>query len=277
MGTELRPGDKNVAGADAPAGRDAGAPPGPPTEGPSPTGRLVADVPAMVSALLVGAVASGALVVGAVVGAVWDVPEPAVGATLAFASGALFTAVAFDLFAEAVRGSAAWLAGAGLFAGSLLFTAVDWLIDEYVGGGEGVGLALAASVTLDGVPENVALGVALVGGAGSVPLALLAAIVAANFPEALDGARFIVREGKSRAYAVGLWTGVGALLAAAVVAGRTVFADLPEATLALVHAFAAGAVLAAVADETLPDAYEEGGPAIALATTAGFFLTFLLQ
>src|SRR5690606_12315736 len=48
------------------------------------------------------------------------------------------------------------------------------------------GLALLAAVTLDGVPENVALGVALTEGTGG--LALLAAIFVSNLPESLVGA-----------------------------------------------------------------------------------------
>src|SRR5918997_1313719 len=49
-----------------------------------------------------------------------------------------------------------------------------------------VGFALLAAVTLDGVPENLALGVSLLSGGGS--LALLVAIFCSNFPESLVGA-----------------------------------------------------------------------------------------
>lgn len=231
----------------------------------------------MVSALLFGVAASSGLLLGAIIGATRDIPRSVVGTTLAFASGALFTAVAFELFEPAMRTSGAWLAGSGLFAGSVVFTAVDWFLDEHIGGEEGTGLALVASVTLDGIPENVALGVALVGTSEGSPLALLAAIFTSNFPEALDSAEFIVREGRSRAYAVGLWIAVAVILTASVVAGRWVFSGVDEQLFALVHAFAGGSILAAIADEILPEAYDEGGPVIALATTAGFFLTFLLQ
>jgi zinc transporter, ZIP family len=64
-----------------------------------------------------------------------------------------------------------------------------------------------AAVTLDGVPENLALGVSLAGeeaiGGGS--LALLVAIFASNFPEALVGAVAMRSQGRSPRYAVGLW------------------------------------------------------------------------
>ena len=39
---------------------------------------------------------------------------------------------------------------------------------------------------------------------------------------------------------------------------------------------AAGAVLASLADTLMPEAYEKGGPLVALSTTAGFVLSFVL-
>ena len=49
------------------------------------------------------------------------------------------------------------------------------------------------------------------------------------------------------------------------------------ATISLPLAFAAGAVLASLADTLMPEAYERGGPIVALSTTAGFVLSFLLS
>lgn len=231
----------------------------------------------MVTALLFGVVASSTLVLGAVIGSTRTVSDGLVGATLAFASGALFTAVAYDLFEPAIRETGALLAGGGLVAGSVVFTTIAWLLDEHVGGDEARGLSLLASVTLYGVPENLALGVALVGAGEGSPLALLAGIFASNFPESLDSAQFFVRQGHSARYAVGLWIVAAASLTLAVVAGAALFRGLDQLTTSVLQAFAGGSVLAAIADDALPNAYEEGGPVIALATTAGFFLTFLLQ
>ena len=56
--------------------------------------------------------------------------------------------------------------------------------------GLGVAFALLAAVTLDGVPENLALGVSLVGSEGELSgvIALLVAIFVSNLPESLVGA-----------------------------------------------------------------------------------------
>lgn len=105
----------------------------------------------MLTALLFGLAASSALVMGVVAGAFWRPPRWLVATALAFASGALITALAFELFEEAFRVGGAWVTGIGLLAGAAAFVAADELLDRYGGSS---GFALLAGVTLDGVPET---------------------------------------------------------------------------------------------------------------------------
>jgi zinc transporter, ZIP family len=137
----------------------------------------------MLGALLFGLAASSALVIGGVAGAFWRPPRALVAAALAFASGALITALAFDLFEESFKTGGVWFSGLGLLAGAAAFVVADeWLDRRIEGAGVGVpGFAILAAVTLDGIPENMALGVTLLEGTGSV--VLLVAIFASNLPE----------------------------------------------------------------------------------------------
>ncbi|UPV73811.1 hypothetical protein M0R89_14850 [Halorussus limi] len=54
------------------------------------------------------------------------------------------------------------------------------------------------------------------------------------------------------------------------------FTQFGETPLVVVRSFAGGAVLAPVADEAMPDAYERGGPYVAFGTVAGFLTSFVL-
>jgi len=153
----------------------------------------------MLTAILFGLAASSALVIGAVIGSLWDPPRAVTGVLLAFASGALISALAFELFEEAYHLGGAARSGLALLAGAAAFVAADTALDRRVTGKSGpderevaaagaqgaVGWVLLAAVTLDGVPENIALGVSLVDDAS---LALLVAIFVSNLPEALVGA-----------------------------------------------------------------------------------------
>lgn len=262
----------------------------------------------MTTALWFGLVASSALIVGAVVGVRFRLPKRLLAMLLSFAAGALITALAFELFEDAYEQGGIVRAALGLMIGAVVFAGLSALLDRWAQPGgrskptaeiEGsvkldtdaaaadrpataastrgaAGLALLAAVTLDGVPENLALGVAL-GGAGSGGLALLAAIFVSNLPEALVGASSMKSQGRSNRSVIALWTACAALLVVAVVVGAGPLANTDPETISLPLAFAAGAVIASLADTLMPEAYEHGGPAVALSTAAGFVLSFVLS
>ena len=252
----------------------------------------------MLTAILFGIAASSALVIGAIVGSLWDPPREVTGILLAFASGALISALAFELFEEAYRLGGASRSGLALLAGAAAFVIADTLLDRRVTGTSGpkqrevaaagaaqdaedktagaqrtVGLALLAAVTLDGVPENLALGVSLVDDAS---LALLVAIFFSNLPEALVGAVAMRAGGQHMRSVVVTWVICAVLLAVAVVAGRALAEPMSDATLSIALGFAGGAVLASLADTLMPEAFERGKPFTAFACAAGFFLSFML-
>jgi ZIP family zinc transporter len=241
----------------------------------------------MTSALLYGLAASSALVIGAAIGTRYTPSKHVTSILLAFASGALIAALAFELFEEAFELGGAVRSGLGLLAGAAVFVAVDTMLDRRVAGDGGldgpevvaqgarggVGWALLAAVTLDGVPENLALGVSLVEGAS---VSLLVAIFASNLPEALVGAVAMRGEGRGARTVMGTWIACAVLLALAVVFGRGLAGGLDDSVLAVALGFAGGAVLASLADTLMPEAYEHGRPWNAFATAAGFFLSYIL-
>jgi ZIP family zinc transporter len=238
-------------------------------------------------ALVFGFIASSALVIGSVIGSYWQAPKQFTGVLLAFASGALISALAIELFGEAFELGGPLASGLGLLAGAAVFVVSDALLDRYVaghpgaderettGGGaaRGVGWALLAAVALDGVPENLALGVSLVDDAS---LTLLVAIFVSNLPESLVGAAAMREEGRSPRFSISIWVACAIVLAVAVVAGRALAGGLSDQTLAVALAFAGGAVVASLADTLMPEAFEHGRPYNAFATAAGFFVSFVL-
>ncbi len=259
----------------------------------------------MGQAVFYGVVASSPLILGAFLGLRFRLPERLLASVLAFASGALITALAFELFEDSYEQGGLWRAGLGMAVGAVVFTGLSAALDRWAQPEEApedrdedgspkldkdaatadrpatatstrgaAGLALLAAVTLDGVPENVALGVSL--GEGTGGLALLAAIFASNLPEALVGSAAMQAQGRSSRFVIGTWAGAAVLLALAVLVGAGPLSAADPTTISLPLAFAAGAVLASLADTLMPEAYEQGGPSVALSTTAGFILSFML-
>jgi ZIP family zinc transporter len=240
----------------------------------------------MGQAILFGVISSGALVIGGAIGAYWRAPERVTGVLLAFASGLMISALSFELFQEAYDLGGVARAGIGLIVGAGTFVVVNAVVDSRVAAPEdeqrekveqgargGVGFALLAAVVLDGAPENLALGVSLVEEAS---VTLLVAIAAANIPEALVGAGAMRDSGRSRGSVIALWGLTALLLAPAVLIGRAALGGVGEETLSVVLAFAGGAVLAALADTLMPEAFEHGRPWNSFATAGGFVLAFVL-
>jgi ZIP family zinc transporter len=224
----------------------------------------------MAETLAFAAVASAGLILGSCVGAYWHAPARFIAAALAFAAGSLTAALAFELFAEEKHDNLL-VASAGLVAGGAVFIFIDAAVERRWQREKAAGFALLAVVTLDGVPENLALGVTL---AAEGSAALLAAIFFSNLAESLGGAADMRRGGDSARRAILLWLGTGALLALAIVVGRLL--GTKGDTQSFLLAFAGGAVLASLVDTVMPEAYREGGPFVAFATIGGFLLSFLL-
>src|ERR687893_690254 len=224
----------------------------------------------MLEVLAFAAAASSGLVLGGIVGAFWRAPRRLVATALAFAAGSLTAALAFELFAEEKHDDL-WLAAIGLAAGATVFILIDAMLERRWPREKATGFALLAAVSLDGVPENLALGVTV---AEQGSIALLAAIFFSNLAESLGGAADMREGGDSRARALVVWAAVAALLAGSLVAGRLV--GTTGGAEGFLLAFAGGAVLGSLADTLMPEAYREGGPFVAFATVAGFLVSFLL-
>jgi len=231
-----------------------------------------------------GLVGGVALVVGAVPALLWRTPSRLVGLIMAFGAGVLISAVAFELVGEAFENSGAVPVVAGMAAGAAVFFAGDLLIDRRGGahrkrsGGQQAGGAAPAIVLgamLDGIPESVAIGASLVTG-GSVGVAMVAAVFLSNVPESLSAATGLRTAGHSGRWILGLWTGVALLSAVAAAVGYVALGSAPPATIAVVQAFAAGAILTMLADTMMPEGFENAGNTVGLVTSAGFVAAFLL-
>jgi zinc transporter, ZIP family len=245
-----------------------------------------------------GLVVGGSLVAGALAAAVIALPARAAATLTAFGGGVLFAAVALELVPEADAGAGAGLTAAGLLAGTLVYVVADrWLTrDEDMmmmrrsshaaAAGRDMrmpvdmseasrGEAIAAGLFVDGVPESIALGLTVA--EGEIGVALLAGVLVGNVVEAYGAAQPIIAGGRTRRFAVGLLSAIGAALAVAVLLGGSVFADASPELIGVAQAVAAGAVLAVVSIAIVPHAFAEVSRMVALATVLGFIGGYLLS
>ena len=224
--------------------------------------------------LIVVAVVSGALLLGAAWGLYAPLSKKTEGFLVALAGGALLLSVTSELIEPSIERGSLTIAALAVLAGAGVFTLADWLVKEKWGGGSGGGLL--AAITLDGVPENLALGVALIGAGPMEVAALAGSILLSNLPEAAGGAKEMRGDGRSKAKIFALWAGTAALLSAAAIAGNLLLEGASESQLGAIRCFAAGAVIASLANEVFPQAFKEDDYWAGIATAIGAVLAFLL-
>src|SRR6478672_6972209 len=239
----------------------------------------------MFEAAFWGFVGGAALLIGAVAGIYLPASKRLIGLIMAFGSGVLISALTFELMREAYDTAGATAALLGLLAGSLVFFCGDWLIDRRGGNRRkspngpqaGAGAtALVLGALLDGIPESAAIGVSLIGG-GGVGVAVVAAVFLSNIPEGLSASSGMKASGRSTPYILGLWVAVAAASTAAAALGFVLLGGSSPEVVAIVQAFAAGAILTMLSDTMVPEAVKHAGALVGLVTSLGFVLAFLLS
>ncbi len=228
--------------------------------------------------MLAGAVilvVSGALVAGAAWGVYGRLSSDVEGFIVALAGGALIVSAVLELIEPSTRQAPFWAAAALVVTGAVVFAMLDDLVKRRWGSDSGGGLL--AAITLDGIPENLALGVALIGTGPLGAAALSGSILLSNLPEAAGGARDMAQSGRSKQQVLGLWIATALLLSAAALVGYLALASVPESALALVRCFAGGAVVGSLAIEVFPQAFKESGYSAGLAVALGLVLALYLD
>ena len=237
----------------------------------------------MAEAFFWGAIAASSLLLGGVM-AIWlPIGSRTLGLIMAFGSGVLISAVAYELVEEAFATSHGDKKVAfGLVAGAVVFFLGDAWIDHRGGdqrkgvegkASAGSGPAIVLGIVLDGIPESIVLGLTVLE-AGAVSAALLVAVFLSNLPEAIAATAGLAQSGWQRSRLLGLWVAMMLVSGLAALAGYGLFDSADPSTIAFVLAFAGGAVLTMLADTMMPEAFAHGGKLVGVVTTLGFGLAF---
>jgi zinc transporter, ZIP family len=148
--------------------------------------------------------------------------------------------------------------------------------DQAGGGKNASGIALMVGSLMDNIPENMALGISIVAGGGAVNVVLIAAIFISNFPEGLASSQGMKNNGKSTKQILLLWAVVVVIGTIASAIGFAILAKADKGIVSIALSYASGAILVMLAESMIPEAFEEGGSKIGLATMAGFAVAFIL-
>jgi ZIP family zinc transporter len=236
----------------------------------------------MLGALAAGLATGSSLLIGGAAALLHEPRERTLGLIMAFGSGVLLSAVAYDLVLEALDISGGVGITLGLAAGALTFFLGDRAIDKAGGGqrkavgkrqGVGSPKAIVLGTVLDGIPESIVVGLTLLSGEG-ISAALFVAVFLSNLPESMAATTGLAASGTSSARILAMWALVTAVSGIAAMAGYGLLGSAPPGAVAFVESYAAGAVLTMLADTMIPEAFEHARQVAGLATTLGFVVAF---
>ena len=218
---------------------------------------------------------SGALILGALWGIYGSLSKRTEGFLVALAGGALIVSAMLELIEPAIRESSLTWVIISVLAGAGIFCVLDYLVKKKWGNNNGGGLL--AAITLDGIPENLALGVALIGAGPMTVAALSGSIFLSNLPEAAGGAKEMSKDNNSKSKVLWLWIGAALILSIAAIAGNEFLKSVSKDILNYIRCFAAGAVIASLAIEVFPKAFKEDNYWAGISTAMGVVLALYLH
>lgn len=242
----------------------------------------------MIQAIVYGLISGFSLLFGAATCLYFKISSRNIARVMAFGGGVLICALTFGLMEEAFGHGGFDAVILGFLLGGTVFIAGDWLITAKGGRrhrrkplrepkvkAEG-GKEITLGAMLDGIPESVALGIAIANGL-TTGILMAAAIALSNFPEGMSSVEGLKKEGFSNKKIYLMWFLVATLTATLTVVSFSFLKSLDLNTIGIIEAFAAGAILAMLADTMIPEAYEEGGFTIGMLTVLGFLTAFLIS
>ena len=241
----------------------------------------------MGQAVLYSAISAASLITGALIGTYFKFKQKTIARFMAFGAGILICALTFGLMEEAFKHGGFDAVVIGFLCGGATFILGDYLIHKLGGrkhkrkplmksSNDSNGMVITLGSFLDGIPESMALGIAIFNGAGT-GLLVLVAIVLSNIPESMSSIPGLQKEGFKKKNILGMWLAVSVATGLAALFSYIFLNDLSLNNIGILESFAAGAILAMLADSMMPEAYEEGGFSIGILTIFGFLVAFIIS
>jgi ZIP family zinc transporter len=200
---------------------------------------------------------------------------------VAFGGGIFFATIAFSLVEESIRQGDTITLVIGFASGAILFTLANYMIKEKHSKKQKANYqttsaeVMVVGELLDSVSEGLFIGI-LVALQNPGLVSAVSAIFLGNLATTIEAAKNMYQGGINRLKILRIWTYVFLAVAASAIIGYLISQYIAKEHTSVILGFAAGALLAMIAESIIPEGYEKARYTIGLSSSFGFLVGYML-
>ncbi len=234
----------------------------------------------ILNTLLLSMIVSSAFLIGAILSIFIQYPERIRADLAALSAGIFFSTISFSLVDEALKEGSFITMVVGFIIGAIVFSVINRILQKR-SNSKTKNRDISSSKTviigtfLDSFPESIFIGVIIALNLQGLMAAVLALFIG-NVTATMEGAKRMVDVSKRKSYILKPWLFIFVIVTIGGPLGWYLEKPLNPEQLSMIISFAAGALMAFITEELIPQAYKRVELHIGLSASFGFIIALAL-
>ena len=224
-------------------------------------------------------IVSSAFLIGAILSIFIKYPERIRADLAALSAGIFFSTISFSLIDDALKEGSFITMAVGFIIGAIVFSVINRIIQRSNSKIKYKNINSSKTVILgtflDSFPESIFIGVIIALNLQGLMAAVLALFIG-NLTATMEGAKRMVDVSKRKSYVLKPWFYIFVIVTIGGPLGWYLEKPLNPEQLSMIISFAAGALMAFITEELIPQAYKRVELHIGLSASFGFIIALAL-
>ena len=233
----------------------------------------------ILNTLLLSIFVSSAFLIGAILSIFIRYPERIRADLAALSAGIFFSTISFSLIDDALREGSFITMAVGFIIGAIVFSVINRIIQRSNSKIKSKNISSSKTVILgtflDSFPESIFIGVIIALNLQGLMAAVLELFIG-NLTATMEGAKRMVDVSKRKSYVLKPWFYIFVIVTIGGPLGWYLEKPLNPEQLSMIISFAAGALMAFITEELIPQAYKRVELHIGLSASFGFIIALAL-
>jgi len=234
----------------------------------------------ILNTLLLSMIVSSAFLIGALLSIFIKYPERIRADLAALSAGIFFSTISYSLIDDALREGSFITMAVGFIIGAVVFSVINRILQKSsISKTKNKDVISSKTVIigtfLDSFPESIFIGVIIALNLQGLMAAVLALFIG-NVTATMEGAKRMVDVSKRKSYILKPWFYIFVIVTIGGPLGWYLEKPLNPEQLSMIISFAAGALMAFITEELIPQAYKRVELHIGLSASFGFIIALAL-